>query len=411
MKSEDDKPEIKTEQIQIGVYVHLDLGWMDHPFSFNNFKIKDEHQIKTIKSLGLDTVNWDPAKSDVEPLPLVTHTLSINEDLQIEDEDPKKKKYAELREKISAVEAAYIETISAVESAFLNFSIDPQNSVRQFKGIIHDIVSTFDMSPDFSLHLVSSKGMKKSTFCHALNVSVMTTAFAHKLGLESEVLESIGTGAMLHDIGLLKVPEKVIKNPGPLNKAEIAARKHHCRYGLELTQTLALNKDVLNIIYSHHELYDGSGFPDGKRGEEIPLPVRLVSLVNHFDNLCNPPNSSQVLTTHDALSILYRKQRKLFDPDLLNAFVRFLGVYPPGSIVNLSDNSVGIVIKVYDKTPLRPTVMVYSDEIPKNEAIIIDLREEMDLNITKSINPSHLPNDVFAYLNPQTSINYYFDRS
>ncbi len=410
--------EITPEQIRIGLYIHMDLGWMDHPFSFNNFKIKDQKQIDTIRSLGLKTLTWDPKRSDVKPLSLEPGSTDTVEQTPSEAvvtietaTDSKKQQYADLRQKISAVEAAYTETISAVGSALEGFTTDPQKAVEQIRQINHEMIETFSSASEISLHMVSNKGHKKSAFCHALNVSVMASAFAYKLGFETSELELIGTGAMLHDVGLLKVPEKIIKNPGPLNAAEITARKLHCRYGLELTRDLSLDKEILQIIFSHHELYDGSGYPDGKKGDEIPRHVRLISLVNHFDNLCNPHNSAQTLTTHDALSVLFRKQRSLFDPELLQGFVRFLGIYPPGSIVSLSNNDVGLVIKVYEETPLRPTLMIYREDIPRKEAMILDLREEMEINVTKAIHPDHLPNDVYSYLSPQPRANYYFDRS
>jgi len=201
----------------------------------------------------------------------------------------------------------------------------------------------------------------------------------------------------------------VLNKRSALNKAEVAARRHHCQYGLEIGKSAKLTNDVLNIIYQHHEYFDGSGYPQGLKGDELNELAHLVAIVNQYDMLCNPQNPAQTLTPHEALSFMYSKQQKQFAPKLLQAFIRFMGVYPPGCLVALSNDTVGIVIKVYSSMTLRPTLIIYDDDVPKSEAIILDLREESDVNISKAINASHLPPKIYNYLSPPTRVNYYFD--
>jgi hypothetical protein len=155
---------------------------------------------------------------------------------------------------------------------------------------------------------------------------------------------------------------------------------------------------------------DGSGYPQKLKADAIRMPTRIVTIANVYDNLCNHLDPSQSLTPHEALSMMYAHRRAQFDPAVMATMIKSLGVYPPGTIVRLSNEAVGLVMNVNVGKPLRPRVLVYDAEIPKEDAIILDLSEEgADLSITASIRPGLLPKVIFDYLNPRKRVNYYFD--
>lgn len=183
----------------------------------------------------------------------------------------------------------------------------------------------------------------------------------------------------------------------------------HCQYGYDIGRKAALPPAALHIILQHHEHFDGTGYPQKLKGEQIDLLALLVGVVNAYDNLCNPVNIADALTPHEALSQLFAQQRNHFDPRLLQAFIRLMGVYPPGTVVSLSNDSLGLVIKINAARPLKPTLIVYNADIPKTEAIILDLDEEPDLNITRAIRPAQLLPAVYEYLSPRKRASYYFD--
>ncbi len=414
---------ISVDQLRVGIFVHLDLGWANHPFTFSSFKLKNKKQIKTIQHLGLTTIRWEPDRSDVQPLSK-KESAAVDEAADEDDTetDIEEQICEELANKQIRVQqlADYRKQIEAVEESFLKASQSTQQIIKQIVGrpeesiahasaLVQEIIDSMTGAPELALQVISGKNGNASIYSHALNVSVMSIIFAYELEYSSEKAYITGLGAMLHDIGLLKVPDRVTKSRGQLSKYEIAARKMHCEYGLDIARQANLDQDLQDIIYQHHEYFDGSGYPQGLKGDEIDEIAQLVGLVNHYDNMCNPQNVSSVLTPHEALSTMFARQDHLFKPFLLQNFIRFMGVYPPGCVVNLSNDTIGIVIKVYSSTPLRPTIIVYDEDIPKHEAVILDLREVTDINISKSINPSRLPREIFTYLSPQERINYYFD--
>jgi putative nucleotidyltransferase with HDIG domain len=264
-------------------------------------------------------------------------------------------------------------------------------------------------APELAIQVMGSKPASEDVYFHSLNVSVLAMILGRELKMPAEVVRMIGMGALFHDIGLNEIPARVSGSPGNLSKAEREFRELHCQYGFDIGKKVGLPPAALNIILQHHENFDGSGYPRKLKGEAIDLLARTVAVVNAYDNLCNPPNVAQALTPHEALSQIFAQQRNRFDPRLLQAFIRFMGVYPPGTVVGLSNEALGLVIKTSSARPLKPTVILYDADVPKNEAVILDLSEEPDVNISRAIRPGQLPPAVFDYLSPRRRVSYYFD--
>ena len=156
-------------------------------------------------------------------------------------------------------------------------------------------------------------------------------------------------------------------------------------------------------------MYDGSGFPRKLKGDAINLLGRIVAIANHYDELCNPLNIANALTPHEALANMFAKLRTKFDPRLLQVFVRCLGVYPPGTIVQLSNGVIGMVATINTAKPMKPMLVVYDAQIPKEEAILVDMESEVDVNIAKAIRPAQLSREIYNYLSPRKQVSYYFD--
>jgi len=166
---------------------------------------------------------------------------------------------------------------------------------------------------------------------------------------------------------------------------------------------------VLAIIREHHELFDGTGYPGKLKAEAIGLLSRIVVIANYYDELCNPLTVADALTPHEALSLMFAKLRGKFDAKLLQVFIRCLGVYPPGTIVQLSNGVLGMVATVNTARPMKPMLVVYDANVPKEEAIMLDMEHETEVNIAKAIRPAQVPREVYGYLSPRKRVSYYFD--
>lgn len=424
---------ITTDRLQIGLYIHLDIGWMSHPFSFSSFKITDAGQIQTIQDLGLKVVRWDPARSDRKPLPppveaevAIPATAATVSDA-VSDPPPndnipneaaiaamaakqeRVRRLTEYRERIGQVEREFRQASRTVRSLTKTIFSLPGQSVAEATTLINEMVAALLAAPDLAILVMGDQPGKEESYSHSLNVSVLAMMLARELRLPAELVHLVGLGSLFHDVGLSRLPAKILNNPDPLTRAERELMEMHCEYGLEIGRQAGLPAATLQIIFQHHEHYDGSGYPRKLKSEAIDPLARIVSLVNAFDSLCNPTPAVHALTPHEALSQMFAQYRTRFDPRLLQLFIRFMGVYPAGTVVGLSNEMVGMVIAVNADHPLKPTVIVHDPDVPKQEAIVLDLATEPKVNITRAIRPDQLLPAVFDYLSPRRRVSYYFD--
>lgn len=413
---------IAPDQLRIGLFIHLDLSWLHHPFSFSSFKIKSDAQIQTLRSLKLKRIRYDPDRSDVPPYP---HQPEPKEDIRAEEQVPdvvvsedspalaaKKERIEKLRqhrEELAQIQKAYLEAAETMRSINKKLQSNPVTAMEEVDQFVAQMVDTFLNKTDITLQAMG--GSKESTeiYFHTLNVSILCLMLAKGLGLSTEDSHHLGIGALLHDIGLMQIPDRILRKIEPLTQAENNLRKMHCEYGVNVGVTMGLPKPVLQIIAQHHEMLDGSGYPKGLKGGIIHPLARIVAVVNHYDNLCNPVDIDKALTPHEALSYMFAQARSRFDTKVLQLLVRSLGVYPPGTIVRLSNDAIALVASVNPQKPLRPWLVVYDPDTPADEAIMLNLDQESDINISKALRPGQLPPEIVEYLNPRKRVTYYFD--
>jgi putative nucleotidyltransferase with HDIG domain len=415
-----ENPYVTMDQLKIGLHVHLDLKWFEHPFAFNNFMIKSEDQIKLIRGLGLARVRYDPARSDGKPPP-VGSTEAVGDAAEntapgLPSEHPALaakraliEKIREQRETVARIETAFVDTAKTIHGVERNLLTNPAESVAQARTLVARIAESILAAPDLALHVMEDKIGDEDLYFHSLNVTTLALMVARDLKLPQELVQLLGMGALFHDVGCRDVPAELLSKSDALLPSEREEYERHCEHGVAIGTTLLFAPVTLAIIREHHERFDGSGYPKGLKGESINLLARIVAIANHYDELCNPKNRAAALTPHEALSTMFAKQRAQFDPKLLQVFVRCLGVYPPGTIVELSNGVIGMVATINTARPMKPSLVVYDAETPKDEAILVDLQNESDVNIVRAIRPAQLPPEMYAYLSPRKQVSYYFD--
>ncbi|MDR3367648.1 HD domain-containing phosphohydrolase [Rhodoferax sp.] len=417
-------PVITPDQLQVGMYVHLDLKWFDHPFAFSHFKITSEDQIKTIRGLGLKTLRFSPELSDaklqtvlspLEAAPDPVVAKAVVPELQLEPSPAMQAKRAMMaqmkvrREAAERIERAFVDTAQTVRDIERDLYSRPAETVQQASKLVQKIADSILSAPELAIQVMGDKLGGEELYFHSLNVTMLSMMMARDLSLPVEVVGVLGVGALLHDIGRKEVPDKILMKTEPLTPAERNFFELHPTYGVEMAKRMHLASTALAIIGQHHELFDGTGFPNKLKGEAVHLLSRIVVIANYYDELCNPVSIADALTPHEALSLMFAKLRGKFDPKLLSAFIRCLGVYPPGTIVQLSNGLIGMVSTVNTARPMKPIVVIYDAEVPKEEAILLDMDSQSDLNIGKAIRPVQVPREVYNYLSPRKRVSYYFD--
>jgi putative nucleotidyltransferase with HDIG domain len=408
---------ISVDQLQVGLYIHLDMKWFEHPFAFSHFKIKNEEQLKTIRSLGLKKVRYDPALSDVAPAahvaaPAGAAAAPEPEAVVSPELLAKRAMMAQNKarnEDAARVEHAFINTAKAIREIDKNLFSQPAESLRKAELLMQQFVDAILSAPDLAIHVMGDKTGGEEIYHHSLNVTTLSMMVARDIKLPQELAATLALGALLHDVGHKDIPAKVLSKPDPLNQAEKNLYEMHCQYGVEIGERLGFPRSCIAIIGAHHEAFDGSGYPHKLKGEAIGVLPRIVAIANFYDEMCNPVNIAAALTPHETLSMMFAKHRGKFDPKLLQVFIRCLGIYPPGTIVQLSNGMIGMVVTVNTSRPMKPVVVVYDAGVPREEAILVDMDREADLTIVKSLRPGQVPREIYAYLNPRKRVSYHFE--
>lgn len=407
---------VTPAQLCIGMHVQLDLPWSDHPFTFSSFKIKNLEQIVTLQALGLERIDYNPAKSDSEPLKVPPDFASAPAPAKALDTDPlylaKRARIERLlsqQARVAASEREFVSSTRAVKSINQNLFARPEQARQDAQALVQGMADSMLTESDIAINLMKDQMAGEDVYFHSLNVTLLSMMLAKELKAPAEAIRVMGMGAMFHDVGKLDIPDRIVRKTEALSKPELSLLQQHCAYGVETGRKLGLPGGALLVIAQHHEHVDGSGYPKGLSGADFNLLARIVAIVNTYDNLCNPVKLSAALTPHQALSLMYAQQRVKFDAAALTAFVRCMGIYPPGTIVVLSNDSVGMVVSVNSSKPLKPTVLIYDPQVPRDRAILVELETEPEVSISRALKPDQLPQPIYDYLSPRRRVTYYFD--
>lgn len=409
------------EQLCIGIFVELELSWFKHDFALSSFKISSKAQLREVLALRLPRYRYDPERSDMPATEQSSQTPvgtmppipddPRSDDAQVPiDESQRAIFLVQRKQRIQEVEKAFAKATSLLKNINGSLVSRPKETLEYIGALVGEMVTAFIDSQDVTLHVMGEKAGGEDVYYHSLNVTILAMMLAKDLGFSSEAARELGIGAMVHDIGLMKIPDRVLnKFPSEYTSAERNLRAMHVEYGVEIGRSAGFSADVLSVMAQHHEFVDGSGYPNSLKESAMTSAARLVSLVNYYDNLCNPVDIAKAVTPHEALSLMFAQRRSKFEARALSLLIRSLGVYPPGSIVQLSNEAIASVISVNPKNSLRPCVLVYDDKVPKEKAVILNLENEQEISIAKAIRPAALPLNVVTYLNPRKRVTYFFD--
>lgn len=420
---------VAPENLAIGMFVILELSWLKHPFSFSSFVVQDEGQLATLRSLGLKQIRIDRSRSQLvgapatlaAPVEVAAPAEIAESPAELEDTpdtapavtmaDEKTLRMEQsraLRASIAKAEKQAAKAAKIVRHATTSLRTDPAKAIGMANALVAGIAESLLGSSEVMVHLLGDQGDGDAVYHHSLSVAVLALILGKAMELDADTLQTVGVAAIFHDIGMADPPSNVLHKNGPLPQAEQAAMRQHCEIGAKMALRCGLPEAVVAAILQHHERLDGSGYPYRLSGDQIGQVARIIAITNHYDHLCNPANVAAALTAFEALSTMFARQRNWFDTAMLAKLIRILGVYPPGSIVQLSTGATAMVISVNTARPLQPMLLVYDALIPKADAIILDLEKSPEISISKALRTAALAPAVHEYLSPRKRVTYYF---
>jgi HD-GYP domain-containing protein (c-di-GMP phosphodiesterase class II) len=420
MKSKDDGVElVAVGSLRLGMFVELDMGWLAHPFPSGSFKLSSVKQIETIRSLGLQQVRVNMPKSDPEAsdIPLVA-VVGVDAAGNARNEEAQRQ--ALLRRQrgedlvaqqrsLVVCERRFGEAIRQYRKALELIPSQPKLATEQCQAMVDGFVGEMLSEGESAIRLLAEAAGDKSSM-HPVNVTIISLLLGKAMGLEKAELSDLGLAAFLHDVGKLQLQDRVRWLEENFSTAEYKLYQEHVALSLQVGKSMDLPKGALTAIAQHHELIDGSGFPSRAKGEAMTRGARILALVNRYDNLCNPSRPAAALTPHESLSMIFAQQKTRFDSVALSAFIRMMGVYPPGSVVQLVDDRYAMVVSVNSARPLKPRVLVHDAGLSRHEALILDLEHAPHVGIRRSLKPAALPAAPMDFLAPRQRVTYFFER-
>lgn len=437
-------PFCKVEDIgdlRVGTFVKLEGSWFSHPFPTNTFQIKSSDDLATIQALQNVVILQDPDRSasfDDEEVPEENRGPLDHEESASREEDTeaiseseldrpvdheslikesslstildRREDYQEFQDHLRKVEGVYQKTLGQGNELFRQLSDRRPSGRKTADGMVTSIVTAIQ-HPQTAMSLIDVVGSNGGTWGlseHALNVCTLSLLIGRQLGLEAEGLLDLGRGALFHDVGYRALPMNVrFSAVGLKIESDPELGKRHTEVGQQLMASFPdTSPAVLEMIAQHHERLDGSGFPKGTKAGDLSLLTKIVMVADHYDELCNAPDPKTSLTPHAALSRLFRHvvlkgESSRFCPEVVQALVQAIGVYPPGSLVELTDGFLGVVARINIHHPTRPTVLLYAPWICRSDGMLVNLAHEPELEIKKALHLKDIPLPALAYLSPR----------
>ena len=350
------KVQVSTSQLKVGMFViDLDRPWLGTPFLFQGFRIHSPDEIEKLRS-QCDSVYIDLEKSARGSLAATRSPKA---------ETSPQRLYAmsaAFEEEIFAANEIRAETESCIEQVFADVASNKMIDLVSVKRIVNHTVDGILRNPDAHVSLTQLKEWDTYTAQHSINVCILALAVARHLGLSRHEMEMLGAGALLHDVGKLKTPLEVLNKPGKLTAEEFNIMKAHPVHGRELLEhRYGLPHLVADMAYSHHERAAGGGYPRGLSGDQISVWSKIVAIVDVYDAITSDRCYHEGMSPTEALTKMYSWRMTDFDPELLEQFIQCLGIYPVGTLVELTSGEVGIVISVNPVLRLRPIVSLVLD--------------------------------------------------
>lgn len=368
------KVKVFCNELILGMYIsELDHPWIESPFLFQGFQIHDHDVLKEVQSTCKYVyVDTDKTPQEINAQLKTISTPAIQKPVQKKKRNPEKNDFtdsvtlkkskfnkASFTENLIKARKSRDKTRKYVDEMLADARAGEIINTNKAKQLVAELANNIVENLDASMWLTQLKSRDEYTAIHSLNVCVLSLTFGRALGLAIEELNEIGLGALLHDMGKMRVPLSVLNKPGKLTRDEFEIMKSHPGMGYELVRNdKNLSPEVLSIVRNHHERLNGQGYPDNLTEENITFYTKIVSITDVYDAITSDRVYHDGMTPHDALKSLYEWMPGNYDTELVQEFIRTIGIYPVGSVVELLTGHIGIVVKLNEAHRLKPVVML-----------------------------------------------------
>ncbi len=385
----------------------LDRPWLDSPFLLQGFYVKNSEDIEVICN-HCDFVFVDNNKSSLRATEKKSAETGNSYDLQALMPDRNLQAYTDtVSYKTEAPDAR--EAVSNLSDCLQDILFGKEKGgpleIARIKQAVEPMVESVSRNPDACIWLARMKQQDNYIYEHSLGSSIWAVALGRQLGLPRKDLKSLAIGGLLFDVGILRLDVDLLKVNRRLTFKERNIMKKHVEIGVSLLEEGGMmSQDILDMAAHHHERHNGEGYPNGLMGDEIPVFARIAAIVDCYDAITSNRSYSKAMPPSLAIKQLYEWKDIYFQGELIEEFIQAIGIYPAGTLVELTSGEIAIVVAESRSRRLRPQLMVLlgGDKKPLDEIKFIDLMkithadDGKQLDIINSLKPNAYGIDISA---------------
>ena len=357
---------VGTDELEIGMYVQeLDRPWIETPFLFQGFTINTPEDIEKLKEF-CDYVFITEEQHLVRPELARPTDTAANRAVSVKGLPSTPVHYqdqASVEQELGVARSAHHNLTKEVHALVGSIRIGRDISAREIAKAVEQMIDSIIRNPDAFFWLTMLKKVDSYAYHHAVDSSALAVAFGRHLGFGKEELNDLAIGVLLCDIGNTRLPKSLLRKPGKLSPDDREMIRQHVSHTVDIMKAIpGISETAVEIAYTHHERFNGNGYPRGLKGNEIPIGGRIAAIVDYYDAITSDRPYNPALSSHLAIRRLYEHRNVYFQEELVEQFIQTLGVYPTGSLVELSTGEVGVVLSQNRLRALRPKVMLILDK-------------------------------------------------
>ena len=400
------RKQIPIDRLKVGMYVvGVDRPWLETPFLRHRFHIKDESQILKLHASGILRVDIDTEKGSPNGLEgdIEDQVMQIQQRPDGDSTTPDRQQHpvASLsqwdiyEQELVKAKATYGAAKEVIRDVLHDARMGKDVNTEAVTNVVEEMIDSLHRNRDALVSLTRLKSYDDYTFCHSINVSVLSVALARHEGMDDESLRVLGIGCLVHDIGKVKVPIEILNKKGRLTDEEFKIIKRHPSDGAEmLANTPGIPDEAIIPALEHHEKGDGTGYPHHRHLDQMGRFGRIAHIADIYDAMTTKRIYNQPKDPATAVQELYELGKGgLLDLQHVEQFIQCTGIYPVGSLVELTSGEKGVVISVNHDNLLLPRVLPIRDHNmrPVNNPALFDLslaEHSREHAITRVLNPA-----------------------